>query len=177
MDTRTDTLLIEKKTDGTDTWDEVASIPVNGRLYGGATSRREWENLEEELEQLHKREGWESGTYRATLAWAYSGRSTAIVRDMPLPPFYAKLPFSGGGHPNTGPVRAYLRTLLSQYPGSTLEQISEHYAAFDKHYQVQGSSAELAEVTGYTVPEDTERPYNTYQTRFNHRDEIPTELL
>jgi hypothetical protein len=178
MDTRTDTLLIEKKSDeaDTDTWDVVVSIPVNGRLYGGMTSRREWENLEEELERLHDRESWGPGTYRVTLTWVYSGRTTSITRDMPLPPFYAKLPFSGGGYPNTGPVRAYLRTLLSQYPGSTLELISQHFAAFDMHYQVEASSAALAEATGYAVPDGTERPYNVHQNRYHHRSDIPAEL-
>lgn len=115
-----------------------------------------WEVQENLLETAWQEYSWPPGTYQVVSESRFSGaRLGETTRPMPLPPAYARL----GKTPRDGlPARGFVRTLLARYPGSTLEQVSAHIETFDAHWWGRVGSAELAERTGYTLPEDTPRP-------------------
>lgn len=69
------------------------------------------------------------------------------------------LPVAGAWAALVNDDRRFGFRVLDLYPGTTPALVGEHIEAFGDHYRARISTAELAEVTGYTLPEGVARPH------------------
>lgn len=131
----------------------------------GLRGHDDWETVERVLVDQHKAGEWEPGRYRIEVtAYTFEGKEhpvATVERLLPLDPEYAKLPYSRNQFKEL-PARAYIHTLVSRYPGSTIELVAQRWVDFDAHYLATISTPELTARTGYEPPEDWVRPLSPY---------------
>jgi hypothetical protein len=142
-------------------------MPLADRDYSlgyGLIGEADWESAERVLVDQHTVGEWKPGTYKIAVSrHTVNGYVpwVTVVRQLPLHEAYARLPYKPGPNDKL-PARAYIHTLVSRYPGATIELVAEHINDFDQHYRATISTPALALRTGYQLPPDTPRPLSPY---------------
>lgn len=142
----------------------LEQVAERGLYFYGLRGHDDWESAERFLVDQYHDGVWNPGRYKVEVTLRTETGDhpvTTVERLLPLHPDYAKLPHS----PFPGdkrPARAYLHTLLSRYPNTSLELVAQHLDDFDAHYRAQLSTPELTARTGYKPPSDWVRPLSPY---------------